>query len=98
MAARDAHPTIEELLEAVFSVRSVPRLHNEEQLRLQESLETAVRRVGDWCEMVTSNWSNELVVRESPGSKDVNTDAQEATALKAVTRRQPVNIQRTEKT
>jgi hypothetical protein len=27
-------------------VRSVPRLYNEEQLRLLESLETAVRRVG----------------------------------------------------
>jgi hypothetical protein len=34
MAARDAHATMEELLEAVFSVRSMPRLHNDEQLRL----------------------------------------------------------------
>jgi hypothetical protein len=34
-------------------VRSVPRLYNE-QLRLRESLETAVSRVGGWCEMATS--------------------------------------------
>jgi hypothetical protein len=37
MAATDAHATMEELLEAVFSVRSVPRLYKEEQLQLQES-------------------------------------------------------------
>jgi hypothetical protein len=52
-------------------VRSVPRLCNEEQLRLRESLGTAVRRV-----------------RQSPASKDVNTEVGEATALEAVTRRQ----------
>jgi hypothetical protein len=42
----------------------------------------------------------ELVVRQSPASKDVNTEAEEAeeaTALKAVTRRQPVKIQQIEK-
>jgi hypothetical protein len=32
MAARDTHATIEELFEAVFSVRSVPRLYNKGQL------------------------------------------------------------------
>jgi hypothetical protein len=37
-------------------------------------------------------------VRESPASKGVNTEAEEATALIAVTRRQPVKIQQTEKT
>jgi hypothetical protein len=37
-------------------------------------------------------------VRKSPKSKGVNTKAEEATALEAVTRRQPVNIQLTEKT
>jgi hypothetical protein len=63
---------------------SVPRLYNEEQLRLRESLETAVRRV-------------ELVMRQSLASKGVNTEAEEATALEAVTRRQPVKIQQTEK-
>jgi hypothetical protein len=33
------------------------------------------------------NLSYELVVRESPASKDVNTGAEESTALEAVTRR-----------
>jgi hypothetical protein len=35
----------------------------------------------------------ELVVRQSPASKDVNTEAEEATVLEAVTRRQTVKIQ-----
>jgi hypothetical protein len=39
-----------------------------------------------------------LVGRQSSTSKDVNTEAEEATALVAVTRRQPVKIQQTEKT
>jgi hypothetical protein len=46
--------TIEELLEEVLSMQSVPRLYKEEQLRLRESLGTAVRRVGVWCEMAAS--------------------------------------------
>jgi hypothetical protein len=37
-------------------------------------------------------------VRQSPASKDVNTKAEEATALEAVTRRHPVKVQQTEKT
>jgi hypothetical protein len=45
MATTDAYVTMEELLEEVFSVRSVPRLCNTEKLRLRESLETAVRRL-----------------------------------------------------
>jgi hypothetical protein len=45
MAATDTHATIEELLEAVFSVRSLPMLYNEGHLPLEESLETAVRRL-----------------------------------------------------
>jgi hypothetical protein len=49
----------EELLEAVFSVRSVPGLYNDGQLLLEESLETAMRRIGGWCEMAAS-----LVVSE----------------------------------
>jgi hypothetical protein len=36
-------------------------------------------------------------VRQSPASKDVNTEAEAATALKAVTRRQPLKLQQTEK-
>jgi hypothetical protein len=35
-------------------------------------------------------------VRQSPVSKAVNTEAGEATALEAVTRRQPVKIQQAE--
>jgi hypothetical protein len=34
-----------------------------------------------------------LVVRQSPVSKDVHTEIEEATALEAATRRQPVHIQ-----
>jgi hypothetical protein len=36
-------------------------------------------------------------VRQSPASKDVNMDAEETTALEAVTRLQPAKIQQTEK-
>jgi hypothetical protein len=36
MAATDTNGTIE-LVEAAFSVRSVPRLYNEDQLPLEES-------------------------------------------------------------
>jgi hypothetical protein len=32
MAATDTHATVEELWEAVFSVGSMPRLHNEDKL------------------------------------------------------------------
>jgi hypothetical protein len=39
-----------------------------------------------------------VVVRQSPASKDVNMEAEEATALETVTRRQPVKIQQSEKT
>jgi hypothetical protein len=38
MAATDMHAITEELLEAMFSVRSVPRLYNEDQLPLPTSL------------------------------------------------------------
>jgi hypothetical protein len=37
-------------------------------------------------------------VRQSQDSKGVNTEAEEATVLEAVTRRQPVKIQQTAKT
>jgi hypothetical protein len=39
------------------------------------------------------SWSNERVVSQSPASKDVNTEAEEATALETVTRRQPMMMQ-----
>jgi hypothetical protein len=48
------------------------------------------------CDLIS--WSNELVVRQSPTSEDVSTEAEEATALEAVTRRQPVKLQQTENT
>jgi hypothetical protein len=35
-------------------------------------------------------------VRQPPASKSVNTEAEEATALEGVTRRQPVKTQQTE--
>jgi hypothetical protein len=38
-----------------------------------------------------------LVVRHSPENKGVNTETEEATALEAVTRRQRVKLQQTEK-
>jgi hypothetical protein len=40
----------------------------------------------------------ELVVRQSPASKNVNTEAEKATALEDVTRQQPVKTQQTKKT
>jgi hypothetical protein len=54
MAAKDTHATTEEMLEAMFSVRFVPRLYNEGQVPLEVSLETSVRRVADWREMAAS--------------------------------------------
>jgi hypothetical protein len=93
---------MEELLEALFCVLSVPSQYNEEQLRLRESSETAVRRVGGWCEMAASLGVGKLQqwvsVRQSPASKIVNTEAEEAMVLEAVTRRQLANIQQSEKT
>jgi hypothetical protein len=60
-----------ELLDAVFSVRSVPRLYNEDQLPLQESRDD--RRVGGWCEMVTA-------------CKDVSPGAEECPLLEDITK------------
>jgi hypothetical protein len=57
-------------------MRSMRRLYNGEQLRVRESLETVLRRAG--------------VTRQPPASKDVNREVEVATALVAVTRRQPV--------
>jgi hypothetical protein len=48
----------------------------------------ALELVGAMCEFL----------RQSPASKGVNTKAEEATPLEAVTRRQPVKRQQTEKT
>jgi hypothetical protein len=54
MDATDSCATIEEPLEALISVRSMPRLYNEGQLPLEESLEMTVERVGGWCGMASS--------------------------------------------
>jgi hypothetical protein len=54
MATKDMHVTIEELLEALFFVWSVLRLHNESQLLLEESLEMEVKGAGGCCEMAAS--------------------------------------------
>jgi hypothetical protein len=70
MAATYTHGTMNELLEVVFSVRSVPRLYNEGQLPL-ESHVTAVRRVGGWCEMAASLRGRESVSKgTSTGEED----------------------------
>jgi hypothetical protein len=61
MAATDTHTTMEELLEAVFCVWSVPRLCNEGKLLLEESLEMAVRIVGGRCEMAASLGVSQLM-------------------------------------
>jgi hypothetical protein len=54
MAAADTHARIEEMLEAVFSVRPVLSLYNEGQLLLEDSLETTARREGVCYETVAS--------------------------------------------
>jgi hypothetical protein len=54
MAATDTHATIKELLEAVVSVRSVPRLYNEGQLPLERSLR---RQCEMAASLVVSEWS-----------------------------------------
>jgi hypothetical protein len=53
-----------------------------------------------WLERLLSRQLGEykLVARQSPASKDVNAEAEEATALETATRRQPVKVQQTNKT
>jgi hypothetical protein len=43
------------------------------------------------------SWSNALVVGQSPTSKDVNTEVEEAEVLEVVIRRKSVKIRQTEK-
>jgi hypothetical protein len=61
MTATDTHATVEEVLEAVFSVPSGSRLYNEGQL--SESWD------GSWK-------SNELIVGQSPRGKNVSKEAE----------------------
>jgi hypothetical protein len=51
IAAADTHETMEDLLEETFSMRSVSTIYNKDKLPLRDSLETALRRVGCWCEI-----------------------------------------------
>jgi hypothetical protein len=77
-SVRWLHESIIHLFGEMFSMRSVPRLYNEEQLRLLESLEMAVRRVGGWCQMAASLGISrvEWVVGQSPASKEVSTETE----------------------
>jgi hypothetical protein len=63
-SVRQLRHSIEEILEIVFSTRSVPRCYKQDNFRIQ------------------------LVVRQSPGSKDVNTEVKGCAALEAVTSQQ----------
>jgi hypothetical protein len=67
IAAADTYATTEELLEAVFSMLSMPRLYNEDQLPLQKSSEMAVRReeVGVRWSPALESVSRERVCRQS---------------------------------
>jgi hypothetical protein len=42
------------MLETVFSVRPVPKLYNENQRQLRDSLETTVGTVAGWREMAAT--------------------------------------------
>jgi hypothetical protein len=59
IAATVAYITIGALLEAVFSVKSMPRLYNQEQLPLRESLELAVSE----CSLQTARTPGIALVR-----------------------------------
>jgi hypothetical protein len=68
MTAIHAHATMEELLEAVFSVLSVHMLYNEGQLRLRETLEMAVRIIGGWYE-TAGNFRGQCISCETIASQ-----------------------------
>jgi hypothetical protein len=57
-------------LETVFTVRSVPRLYNEDELPIRESLEAGVRIAGV-CEMAASLLGVSLGAEERPPLEDV---------------------------
>jgi CDGSH-type Zn-finger protein len=100
-AVTDVHAT-QELWEVMFSVGSG------EPIMTQSSREwLAVCRQGrsEWQPVAsggqtrlgvvaTKSWA----VRQSPASKNVNTEAEESTVLEAITKWQPVKTQQTEKT
>jgi hypothetical protein len=55
-AAMNQHATIEELLEVVFSMQSLPRLYNEDQQQLQFSHELQVSSGSSWLAMSPPCW------------------------------------------
>jgi hypothetical protein len=75
--------TTQEVLEVVIYMGSVPRCYNQDYSRVYS---------------VAVNQKSRRFVRQPPASKGANTEAEEATALEAVTRRRPVKTQQTEKT
>jgi hypothetical protein len=89
MAATDKNATIEELLEAVFSVRSEPRLYNEGQVPLEQGLEMEVRRAGGWCEIAVSlrvsgmesSWES-IVPGQSPTGNNVSTEEEDIVGIR----------------
>jgi hypothetical protein len=73
IAATVKYATIEELLEAVFSVQSLPRLYNEIQLLYESKV---------WSrQLVSSNG-----VRQLPACKDRSPEAEEHPPLEALTK------------
>jgi hypothetical protein len=64
----NTHATIEDLSEAVFSVRSMPRPYSHHQLPLPESFKAPIRRV-------------EIPVRWSSAREDVSPEAEERPLL-----------------
>jgi hypothetical protein len=77
VAATDTQATTQELLEAVFSVRSVPRLYNEDQLPLQVSRKRVLRRqLGKY----------EFGARWPPACEDVSPGAEERPLSEDVTK------------
>jgi hypothetical protein len=88
--------------EVVFSMQPLQKLRDatrEELLEEVSSMWSVPRLYNEeqlWYERVLRQ--QELVVRQSPASKDMNMKAEEATALEAITRWQPVKTQKTEKT
>jgi hypothetical protein len=64
-----------QLLEPVFSMRSVPRLYNEDQLPIRVSPETAARRVGGWCKIASSPKAEEHPLLEA-ATKQLSEDCE----------------------
>jgi hypothetical protein len=81
--------------EAVFSTLSVRQLRDATIGKLLEEIRS-VRSVPRCYKQDRSRLR--LVVRQSPGSKDVNIEAEGTTALEAVTKRQPLKMQQIAKT